>query len=1203
MKKFYLILFLTALVSSLGYGQCANNGILYDDLTPAGVGLANSGYTSCAYGGEYYTVSVAAGNTYNFNTCGSTYDTQLTLFTNSGVYLGYDDDGSVCGSGASDLTWVATYTGVARIQMNEYNCVNNSVCAPLEVVLVSVGAGCGEGFIALTQGACESNSPTINVTFGTLGDCGVVGVYVSTDGFNYDFVTFGGTLFHSETLNLFGTVAYETYYIYGLMSDGSTTNESSITLGDCGFVGCQEVTFVINPDCFGEEVSWTLYNSLNQEVYSVFTGDYPAGLQGDVAYATTLCLLPGCYTFEIYDSFGDGLSVANPIDCAVDGFYFAFDSNAEILFDGSPNYTFANSYDFCLGSEPCAFTNATASYSGCVDGLNEFALTGFFTGDCTVSEIYYYNAIEGWQVADASGFGFVSGQPMYLSQLLNNTSYLFYLTLSDGTESSTYSFTTQNCQETCGFANLELLSGECVTVGATTYASANLYFDYVGTCSVTEIYYSVDGGFSFDFLDVSADGIVNGSFETYYFAPGTEYFLFYVLENGEQSNLVSYLTSTCESGETICDCAGTQLPVEALAWLGDGSLDDGTYLWNNELPVDFNCQLWGFDCDDAGVGVTLDPYTVCSGNLPPANGCVEGLCEGVYVEVAIDCYPGETAVDVINEAGETVYSFGLDFFTEEYTMVTQPMCLEPGCYTFAIYDEFGDGLAHPNCEFMGYATVVDAAGNTLVEVVGDFGFSFISNFCVGGDDTCSNLDFDINAEPCVDYANETLTPSLSLTFDYNGDCSVAAIFIAPQGGTYDALTYVDGELTSGMTEQIYNFAPNTTYNIFYELSDGSTSFVQSYTTGNCNNEVTICDCDGTQHSIGVLEWLGDGFADNGAYDWVGQPVDFNCAVWGFDCGDVAGSPSTDIYGVCSGNLPPNNGCVIENNDVFGCTDPDAINYNPLATINNGSCVYNTQFGCTDPSACNYYAEATFDNGSCEYLTCAGCTNPSASNYDASATIDDGSCNFDPILGCTDPTALNYNSLATEDDGSCVFSCDWPNVTYTTECVDGDTENFIINMQISDLGNGAPYIVTNSYNQAQYNVNFVGSIQVGPFPNDEDVVITVVSSAVPACFITSPVLSHNCTEVIDNVNEIVANGMISIYPNPAKSILNLYNSGETTVYQIRILDNTGRLVFSNQINVNSGATSSMDVSQFASGTYYVEIIGNNRIQHEKLMIQK
>ena len=57
----------------------------------------------------------------------------------------------------------------------------------------------------------------------------------------------------------------------------------------------------------------------------------------------------------------------------------------------------------------------------------------------------------------------------------------------------------------------------------------------------------------------------------------------------------------------------------------------------------------------------------------------------------------------------------------------------------------------------------------------------------------------------------------------------------------------------------------------------------------------------------------------------------------------------------------------------------------------------------------------------------GCTDPEAVNFDPEATEDDGSCEYEdpepepePVLGCTDEDAMNYDSNATEDDGTCQF---------------------------------------------------------------------------------------------------------------------------------------------------------------------------------------
>jgi hypothetical protein len=52
------------------------------------------------------------------------------------------------------------------------------------------------------------------------------------------------------------------------------------------------------------------------------------------------------------------------------------------------------------------------------------------------------------------------------------------------------------------------------------------------------------------------------------------------------------------------------------------------------------------------------------------------------------------------------------------------------------------------------------------------------------------------------------------------------------------------------------------------------------------------------------------------------------------------------------------------------------------------------------------------------------------NYDSLATIDDGSCLY--INGCTDATAFNYDPAATFDDGSCV--------AVTIGCLDDSLNN-------------------------------------------------------------------------------------------------------------------------------------------------------------------
>ncbi len=48
---------------------------------------------------------------------------------------------------------------------------------------------------------------------------------------------------------------------------------------------------------------------------------------------------------------------------------------------------------------------------------------------------------------------------------------------------------------------------------------------------------------------------------------------------------------------------------------------------------------------------------------------------------------------------------------------------------------------------------------------------------------------------------------------------------------------------------------------------------------------------------------------------------------------------------------------------YGCTDPDAFNYNPSALYNDGGCI-EKYYGCTDEGAENFNYNTNTDDGSC-----------------------------------------------------------------------------------------------------------------------------------------------------------------------------------------------------------------------------------------------
>jgi hypothetical protein len=111
-----------------------------------------------------------------------------------------------------------------------------------------------------------------------------------------------------------------------------------------------------------------------------------------------------------------------------------------------------------------------------------------------------------------------------------------------------------------------------------------------------------------------------------------------------------------------------------------------------------------------------------------------------------------------------------------------------------------------------------------------------------------------------------------------------------------------------------------------------------------------------------------------------------------------------------------NETVNETEPVQGCLDIVALNYDPLATVDDNSCQYESDVNGNQ-------SNETDTNSSI-----SGCLDSTALNYNPNATLSDNSCEFESetnsstteILGCLDIDALNHNPEATIDDGSCDF---------------------------------------------------------------------------------------------------------------------------------------------------------------------------------------
>jgi gliding motility-associated-like protein len=151
MKKLLSII-LAGFATMASYSQCAFNNSFYIDATPPCPGTMTAG---CVNPGEYVSVNVVAGNTYEFTTCGGTLftDTELTLYDAFGfTVIDYNDDD--CGT-QSTITWVATFTGTVNLLLDEFPCSSSGSCVDIDVTCslpVQSGNGCNTDITICTPG-------------------------------------------------------------------------------------------------------------------------------------------------------------------------------------------------------------------------------------------------------------------------------------------------------------------------------------------------------------------------------------------------------------------------------------------------------------------------------------------------------------------------------------------------------------------------------------------------------------------------------------------------------------------------------------------------------------------------------------------------------------------------------------------------------------------------------------------------------------------------------------------------------------------------------------------------------------------------------------------------------------------------------------------------------------------------------------------
>ncbi|NEN23701.1 T9SS type A sorting domain-containing protein [Cryomorpha ignava] len=774
--------------------------------------------------------------------------------------------------------------------------------------------------------------------------------------------------------------------------------------GSCQYVTtCQlnDVIVSISTQSWGQEVSWNL---LLDSTSVAGGGKY----QSNNTYSSNWCLENGCYTFEMFDTFGDGWNEST-FQVVVDGLVI---QSGTLL---SGNY---GSVSFGINQEGCI---ETPPVSGCTDPL-ALNYNPFATIDDNSCE--YATITENDLCANA--IPLIPGSTI----LINNST----------------AFQNEGIWGECwGFGQGE---GEQTSVWYTFTtplypASIHLEALYDGSNTLTDTQFGIfeECGGEMIYCDGNAgEGLMSAlDFECGVLDENTTYILMIDGYYGDAGTcfLQYEVDSTCTT--EVLGCTDPQaINYNPEATEDDGSCEYATICELNEIQVVINTGTWANEI---------------SWNLVNADSIIVATGNG--------------------------YSDNLEYVSQ--------WCLSDGCYTFQMFDSFGDGWNGANFE-----VILD--GDILAS-------GALSNFNYGA------VTFGINQEGCantlpiygctdpgaVNYNPEAILDDGSCMYD--SDCTPVTIIIDGYNVPYTEwlITSTDGYALAGAMQ-------NQNVTIIDEcLEDGCYS-------------LEIIGIWGDTLELGYYTVLVDSMPIAEGLIGSFQAVSFEVG---------SGCDSTNV--------------------IYGCTDPNAYNYNPEATEDDGSCIY--QFDCSidffvipDSTGEDVIWIVPSANilAAVEVLWDFGDGTTSTDLFPSHEYFGDG-----PFTLCLTAT------FASPDGSSC-------SITY---CV----------VLTGDMADGSGF----TSSEGGFTINVIGD---------------------------GASVGLTATESITN---------LSLWPNPTKDQLNMrFNSLNNNVQTVEIMDINGKIIVQKELN-NAGGTVTgfIDVTNLTSGVYLFKLSSADQIETRRFVIAK
>ena len=421
-----------------------------------------------------------------------------------------------------------------------------------------------------------------------------------------------------------------------------------------------------------------------------------------------------------------------------------------------------------------------------------------------------------------------------------------------------------------------------------------------------------------------------------------------------------------------------------------------------------------------------DSYSSCE------SGEVGLFVSLLYTDINVP--PGEISWDIQDSEGNILEDFDYLPIASGFIYTSDEICLPEGeMYVFNTYDSAGDGWGFGSWYELsicgGNTPLINNSGNAPTGEGGAESFSlpFVTDDCF-----CFSLDLESSSA-----SSPTASDGSIITSTYAGN---------------SPFTY---EWSNGATTQnLNNVAPGVYFvTITDSLGCVQTDMAEVQGPNIFMGPGTDSVCTGYFYDSGGPNG-NYGNTDNFVYTFCSDNPDLSSAInfFSFDLSNLsvlsihdgdsefdpilysftgAGDPPPGTYSASEDN---ESGCLtiyfagggisapgwfaeincFSNQDIFGCTDLSACNYDVFATYDDDSCTFPDQYYNCNGACIN-------DNdgdGVCDEIQYGGCTDSDACNFDPNALFDDGSCgnliNFIANLGgpiyIPDGTGVSYESI-------------------------------------------------------------------------------------------------------------------------------------------------------------------------------------------------